>query len=178
MTTTASAFFGEKYLTKVAAVFDDGEQARAAAERVRREAAIAPDQVRVLRPDDPAMSRKLEPETRGIARTLARSHITLGIAGLLIGLAAALVLVALDIILFTWNPLYTVIVFGFFGAIAGLLLGGLVSMRPDHDRLIALVRASAREGQWFVLVHARDHEQERRAKDALKAVSGKVVSTF
>jgi hypothetical protein len=178
MTTTASAFFGEKYLTKVAAVFDDGEQARAAAERVGREAGIASDQIRVLRPDDPAMSRKLEPETRGIARTLARSHITLGIAGLLIGLVAAFVLVALDITLFAGSPLYTVLVFGFFGAIAGLLLGGLVSMRPDHDRLIAWVRASAREGQWFVVVHVRDHGQEGRVKDALKALSGKVVTTF
>lgn len=178
MATTASAFFGEKYLTKVAAVFDDGEQARAAAERVGRDANIASDQIRVLRPDDPAMSRKLEPETRGIARTLARAHITLGAAGLLLGLGIAFVLVALDVTLFTWNPLYTVIVFGFFGAIAGLLLGGLVSLRPDHDRLITWVRASAREGQWFVLVHARDHEEERRAKDALKALSGKVVTTL
>lgn len=178
MTTTASAFFGEKYLTKVAAVFDDGEQARAAAERVVRESGIASEQVRVLRPDDPAMARKLEPETRGIARTLARSHLTLGVAGLLVGLGAALVLIALDFILFTWNPLYTVIAFGFFGAIAGLLLGGLVSLRPDHDRLIAWVRASARDGQWFVLVHARDHQEERRAREALQALSGKVVGTL
>ena len=178
MTTTASAFFGEKYLTKVAAVFDDADQARAAAERVGREANIASDQIRVLRPDDPAMSRKLEPETRGIARTLLRAHVTLGTAGLLIGLGAAFLLLALDIVLFAWNPLYTVLVFAFFGAIAGLLLGGLVSLRPDHDRLIAWVRSSAREGEWFVLVHARDHEQERRAKDALQALSRKVVSTF
>lgn len=178
MTTTASAFFGEKYLTKVAAVFGDGDQARAAADRVARDAHIASDQIRVLSPDDPAMSRKLEPETRGIARTLARSHITLGIAGLLVGLGAALLLIALDIILFAWNPLYTVIAFGFFGAIAGLLLGGLVSLRPDHDRLIAWVRASAREGQWFVVVHARDHDEERRAKEALQGLSGKVATTL
>lgn len=173
-----SAIFGEKYLSKVGAVFDSAEEAKAAAQRVGRETGIGAPQIRVLEPNDPAMARKLEPEQGGIARTLAKSHITLGTAGLVVGLAIALLLLAIGVDAFAWNPLYTLLVFGFFGAIAGLLLGGLVSLRPDHDRLITWARDSARDGHWLVLVHARDHEQERKAKDTLKAVSGKVVGTF
>lgn len=175
---TASVLFGEKYLSKVGAVFDRGDEAQAAAERVGRESGIQTGQIRVLEPEDPALARKLEPETRGIARTLAKAHITLGTAGLVIGLGIALLLIALGVDAFAGNPWYTVMVFGFFGAIAGLLLGGLVSLRPDHDRLIAWVKSSTQDGHWFVLVHARNHDEERRAKHALQAVSDKVVETF
>jgi hypothetical protein len=173
-----SMLFGEKYLSKVGAVFDTADEAQAAAQRVGREAGIEASQIRVLEPDDPAMARKLEPEQAGIARTLVKSHITLGTAGLVAGLAIALLLIVIGVDAFAWSPWYTLLVFGFFGAIAGLLLGGLVSLRPDHDRLITWARASARDGHWLVLVHARDHEQERKAKDVLNAISDKVMGTF
>lgn len=175
---TTSAIFGERYLSKVGAVFDSSQDARAAADRLRTEAGIRSVQVRVVEPDDPDMGRKLEPEAAGIAGTLARAHVTLGIAGMVVGLLIAALLVLMDVTAFTWNPWYTFIVMGFFGAIAGLLLGGLVSLRPDHDRLIAWVKEAARGGRWFVLVHARDHAEERKAKDSLEKLSDKVVGTF
>jgi hypothetical protein len=108
----------------------------------------------------------------------SKAYVTLGITGLISGIAIGLLLVAIGVEIFTWNPLYMLLVFGFFGAIAGLLLGGFVALRPDHDRLITWVKTSARGGHWFVLVHARDHQEERRAKDALQALSGKVVGTL
>jgi hypothetical protein len=175
---TTSAIFGEQYLSKVGAVFDDAEQAQQAAERMTRQTGIQAAQVRVIEPDDPRMSSKLEPETKGIFRTIARAHITLGIAGLVVGVLIALVLIIGGFGAFSRNPWYALGVLGFFGAIAGLLLGGLVSLRPDHDRLIAWVKEAARGGHWFVLVHARNHEEERKAKEALNAMSDKVVGTF
>jgi hypothetical protein len=175
---TKSALFGEKYLSKVGAAFDGAEDARAAMLRVRRDAGIAARQIRLLEPDDPGLAQKLEPESGGIARTLAKAHITLGAAGLVLGLLIAAVLVAIDIDAFAWNPWYTVMVFAFFGAIAGLMLGGLVSLRPDHERLIAWVQSATRRGHWLVLVHARDHDEERKAKEALASTSDTVVGTF
>ena len=175
---TTSAIFGEKYLSKVGAAFDNPEDARAAADQLCTEAGLQSTQVRVVQPDDPDMARKLEPEPRGILGTLAKAHITLGVAGLILGLLIAVVLILADLAAFTWNPWYTLLVFGFFGAIAGLLLGGLVTLRPDHDRLIAWVKDSASGSRWFVLVHARDHDEERRAKDSLEKTSQKVIATF
>jgi hypothetical protein len=173
-----SAVFGEKYLSKVGAAFETGKQAREAADRVRRETGIGTGQVRVLEPDERAIGRKLEPETRGIFRTLTRAHLTLGAAGLVLGVMMAIVLVVIDVPAFSSNPGYTLMVFAFFGAIAGLLLGGLVTLRPDHDRLIAWIKEASSGGKWFVLVHARNHDEERKAKETLTTMSDKVIGTF
>lgn len=175
---STSAIFNERYRSKVGAEFDDVDQARAAAERVTQRTGIEPEQVLVIEPGDPNFERKLEPETRGIERTLVMSHVTLGLTGTAIGIVVALLLILLGIELFSANPFYSVLVFGFFGAIAGLLLGGLLSLRPDHDRLIAAARTTGHEGRWFVLVHARDHAEERRATDALRRSSDTVVRTL
>jgi hypothetical protein len=175
---TRSAVFGEKSLSKVGAAFETAERALEAADRLKRETGIDPDHVRLLEPDDRAIGRKLEPETRGIFRTLTRAHLSLGAAGVLLGVLIALVLVMIDVPVFTSNPGYTLMVFAFFGAIAGLLLGGLVTLRPDHGRLIAWVKESSGGGKWFVLVHARGHDEERKVKEALSAVSDKVVGTL
>jgi len=158
---TASALFEERCLSKVGAVFDDADHARAAARRLGRETGIEDGRIRVLGPGDPRKARKLEPESGGIARTLAKAHITLGVGGLVVGLAMASLLIATGMDAFVWSPWYALSVFGFFGAAAGLLLGALVSLRPDHDRLIGRVETATRSGRWFVLVHVRDQDEAR-----------------
>lgn len=173
-----SALFGEKYLSKVGAQFGSVEEVREATKYLTSQTGIDTAQIRVIEPNDPAIDRKLEPETRGIARTLAKSHLTLGVAGLVAGLVLAFVLVATGVAAFSWNPVYTYLVFGFFGGIVGLLFAGMVSLRPDQDRLIAWVKEGARGGCWFLLVHARNHTEEQSARDALKSVSKDVVATL
>ncbi|MGC1953418.1 MAG: hypothetical protein WA970_12805 [Gammaproteobacteria bacterium] len=172
------AILGEEFPSKVAAEFACGDEARRAAEQLLKRTGISARQVRVIEPRDPAMERKLEPESAGIAKTLVRAHSILGVAGLLVGLVVASLLVLFAIQPFSSNPFYTLGVAGFFGGIAGLLLGGLVSLRPDHDNLITWVEDASRGGRWFVLVHAHDHRQEFRAKKALEAMSDKVVGTL
>lgn len=175
---TTSALIDEKFPSKVAAAFTSGDDARAAAVQLATETGISEGQIRVVEPNDPALDRKLEPESRGIARTLVKAHVKLGIAGLITGLLIALALVMSDLELFNSSPFYTFGLAGGFGAVGGMLLAGLVSLRPDHDRLIMRVQEAARHGRWFVLVHARDHAEERKARDALKAMSDKVIGTF
>ncbi|MDT8386572.1 MAG: hypothetical protein RQ736_03610 [Thiogranum sp.] len=172
------AIFGEKYLSRVAAEFATGEQAREAADRLVRQSGLSSTQVRIVKPNDPAVEKKLEPETRGVARTLVLAHVVLGIAGFLLGLLIASILVTTDIRAFTSNPLYTYGVLAGFGTIGGLLLGGFFTLRPDHDVVTAWVQDAARSGQWFVVVHARDHDEEQRARDVLKDMSDNVVGTL
>jgi hypothetical protein len=62
--------------------------------------------------------------------------------------------------------------------VAGLLLGGLFSLRPDHDLLITRVEEAARSGRWAVVVHARDHGEERKAREVLERMSDRVIETF
>jgi hypothetical protein len=172
------AILGEEFPSKVGAEFASPDEARRAAEQLVKRTGIRARQVRVIEPRDPVMGRKLEPESSGIARTLVRTHTTLGLAGLLVGLVSGSLLVLFAMQPFASSPYYTIGLAAFFGAIAGLLLGGLVSLRPDHDTLITRVEDASRAGRWFVLVHTRSHRQELEARKALEALSDKVLSTL
>jgi hypothetical protein len=59
------------------------------------EAGFGRDQVTLIEPDDTHLARKLEPETRAIGARVATVHLSLGIAGLLVGLGSAWLLIHL-----------------------------------------------------------------------------------
>lgn len=172
-----SAINGENFPSRVAAEFHDADTARQAAELLIRQTGIVGHQVQLVDPGDPAIDRKLEPESRGIARTLVRSHAILGIAGLITGLIVGVILLATGAPLFAGSPWYTLGTLAVFGAIGGMLVAGLISMRPNHDHLLLWVKSATRKGCWFVLVHARDRDQEREAQELLKGMSDKVMVT-
>jgi hypothetical protein len=173
-----SLIFGERYLSKVSAEFKNGDRARYAAQTLVAEAGLPSQQVRLVKPHDRSVSRKLEPEPQGIARTLVKSHLTLGLAGAVLGLVTALVLVRSGIDAFASSPAYTIGLLAGFGAILGMMLAGLVSLRPDHDLVIDQVETAANEGRWSVVVHARNHQEEHQAKETLDAVSDRVRETL
>lgn len=72
----------------------------------------------------------------------------------------------------------TVSVAAVFGAVGGMMLGGLVSMRPDRALLDTKVEEAVQEGRWAVVVHPVDHDEEERARDVLEHTSGEVVHTL
>ena len=55
---THSLLFGERSLTKMAALFGQAQDARAAAEHVVNDGRLPIAQVKVIGPDDPALSPK------------------------------------------------------------------------------------------------------------------------
>ena len=65
-----------------------------------------------------------------------------------------------------------------FGAVAGLMFGGLVTLRPDHDPFINRVREALGEGRSAVVVHAFSREQNAQARELLQHASDDVVSTL
>lgn len=175
---THSLIFGERSLTTVAALFGQAQDARSTAEHVVKDGHLPAQRVKVMGPGDPAMERKLEPEEAGIAHTLIKSHIVLGTFGLFAGLvgAGALILGGVD-----WavaSPYYTIGVAAAFGAVGGMLLGGLVSLRPDRSVLDIKVETAVQEGRWAVVVHPVNHGEEERALDVLEHSNGEVVRTI
>ena len=74
---------GEVSNSKLAAVFDTAAAAREAAAGLVQALALHPTQVKVVTPDEPDAAIKLEPEGRGIWRTIVRSGAAL--ARLLLG---------------------------------------------------------------------------------------------
>lgn len=174
--------FSERSVTKLAAVLPDEEQARAAAASVAQSVGLGPSQVRVLGPTlarasrRELLSRQMEPEDNAIFRTLIRAHVILGLIGALAGW-----------LLYAWfagsaalesTPVLGWWVFVSFGAIAGLLLGGFVSLRPDHGVVLRSIRSELAQGRWVVLVHPTEAEQVDRVEDALgRAAHGPVLRT-
>lgn len=169
---------GELSNSKVAAVFASEALAREAAAVVRAALQLGDAQVQVITPGDAHPGRKLEPESRGIWRTIVVAHVRLGIVGAVLGLLAFAVLYAMGLPFITQSPVFAGAVLFGFGAVAGLMLGGLVSLRPDHDPYIQAVRTGLEAGRSAVVVHAFSAEQRAQAAAALQARGGETTSTL
>jgi hypothetical protein len=172
------ALTGEASDHKVAGLFSDEAAARELAEAVRRGAGLAEAQVRVLGPDDNHIGRALEPESRGIVHTMIRAHIWLGLAGAVIGALAFGVMFALGVQFIVLNPWWSILLLIGFGAIGGLMLGGAVSLRPDHSPYIAASREALRQGKYVVVVHATSTDELKQAEAILKENVGETIRTL
>ena len=169
---------GEASNHKVAAVFASAEAARAAAAALQSTLRLPAAQLRIISPGEPHPGRKLEPESDGILRTILVSHLKLGVVGAALGGVAFAVLYALDLPWVTQSaPVAAAVMVGF-GATAGLLLGGLVSLRPDHDPYIEAVRSALAEGRSAVVVHATSVTQRAEAAELLQARGAETTSTL
>ena len=157
------AVLGEHYSHKVSAEFDSQMAADGATERLEL-AGIPRGQIRVIRPNDPHMGRKVEPEVQGIARSLVKAHVMFGLIGLVVGLVIAGVLVTVGPMMTRSSPGMTFIAFGLVCPVLGLLLAGAVSLRPDHDPLIAKARTAKDSGRWTVVAHCASVEQQELAQ--------------
>lgn len=169
---------GEVSNSKVAAVFASEAAARAAAGRAAAALSLGSAQVQVIIPGERHMDEKLEPERRGIWRTIVIAHIKLGIVGFFAALLAFAILYALGVPFITSSPVAACLVMLFFGTTGGLMLGGLVSLRPDHDRYVEAARSAMQAGNTTVVVHAFTSGQAREAADFLRAQGGDVTSTL
>ncbi|MFD2299259.1 hypothetical protein QRO11_07115 [Paracidovorax citrulli] len=177
--------FGEKSLTKIAGIYDDKPPAEALAGRLLRLHGLRPGQVRLLGPQDARASRAdlfgraLEPDQRGVFRTLPRSHLVTGLAGALAGVLFYAWLLRGSQPVVAGSPLQAFLAIVGIATAFGVLLGGLVSLRPDHVRLITQVRSALRDGHWAVVVHPTDPHQAQLARDLLDGSHpGKIVTAL
>lgn len=174
----AASLKGEVVDHKIAAVFESRTEAENTALALREETSLASDQIIVVSPDDPNSGRALEPESQGIWRTLVRSHVGLGIAGAVVGFVLFLVLYSADVAFITLNLVVSVIVITVFGAVGGLLLAGMVTLRPDHTPYLVLAQSALRKGKYVLTVHASSAEQLDEAKKTLRNRGVRSVRSF
>ena len=173
-----SPITGELSNSKVAAVFANESAARQAAQGVAAALSLGAAQVQVITPAEAHPGRKLEPESRGIWRTIVVAHVKLGMAGIVVGLLAFAALYARGVPFIVNSPVAAALVMMFFGGVAGLMLGGLVSLRPDHDRYVQATRDAMAAGNTTVVVHAFSADQRHQAAELLRSNGGEVTSTF
>lgn len=169
---------GEVSNSKLAAVFDSHSGAREAVAAMLAELDVRSAQVKVITPETMDVDIKLEPEGGGIWRTIIVSHVWLGILGIVLGLMLFGVLMWMGVPFVVDSPWTTALVTAGFGGIAGLLLGGLVSLRPDHDRYIHATRNAIADGRTTVVVHALSSAQRSQAAQFLAARGAEVTETL
>jgi hypothetical protein len=173
-----TALTGEISNSKIAAVFDTASAARSAAADAVQALGLQAAQVQVITPDEPNADAKLEPESRGIWRTIGVAHVRLGIVGAIAGALAFGVMMWLGVLYIVQSPWAAGLVMTGFGAVAGLLVGGLVALRPDHDRYIQATHDAMAERRTTVLVHAFSAEQKNAAAEFMSARGGEVTRTL
>lgn len=169
---------GERSNSKVAAVFATAQAASAAAREVAATLGLGDAQVQLLTPGEVAPGRRLEPESHGIWRTIVIAHARLGVLGMVVGLLVFAVLLAMGIAFVERSPIASALVLLGFGGVAGLMLGGLVALRPDHDRYVLAARDAMDEGRPTVVVHAFSAGQADQAAEVLRALGGDVTATL
>lgn len=178
------ALFGERSVTKVAAVFDDRRLAETAILRLRQESGMDASQVSLVGPEDLSgvveapLSRKLEPERTGIAFTLIRTHLLTGAIGVAAGGLFYLGFRVMGHPAVLSSPFLSLGLMLFYGAVFGMMFGGLLSLRPDHYRVMAAVRKAIKRGRWAVVSHPVNHQQIQLTMDELHRRSNQVVRSF
>lgn len=156
----------EKYTGRVAAVYGDEASAHAAKQKLI-DNGISPSLINVVKPDDSAISKKIEPDSQGIAKTIVKSHGWLGLIGVIAGILIATILVFSGPEMTQSSPLFTYLVFIFFGLLFGMMLAGMISIRPDHDPLITKTIEASHEHHWTVTVQTEEHEEITLIKQLL-----------
>jgi len=156
---TWQVLFGERATTKIAAIYETRDAASAAAQTLSRQAGLEGSQWSLVAPHEKGFARKLEPETKGIARTGVRAHLVLGAIGLLAGVVFWAFLYGVSIAYIVSSPAASAAVIISFATILGMMMGGLVTARPDHQIVILKVRQAAEKGKWSLVLHPRNPEQ-------------------
>ncbi|MEQ8250121.1 MAG: hypothetical protein RLW61_16085 [Gammaproteobacteria bacterium] len=163
----------ERHGHKLYAEFATPAAAIAAARHLHEQGGIAVSRTRLITAqsvDDHRFDIALEPEPRRIGAILGWSHLALGIVGAVVGIALIELAAARD-----WLPPITLgepwllpLVGLFFGATAGLLLAGALSLKPHRGAIAAwLADAVHHQGHAFLVVHADDAETRSRARALL-----------
>jgi hypothetical protein len=169
------ALFGEKATTKLAVFFDSEEALESVSAQLRHTSGLQNTQLWVVRPHDSDFDLKLEPETQGVARTALRAHVVLGGLGLLAGVLLFVFLYAMGIPAVRSSPYYSAGAILVFALVAGLLFGGLVTARPDHQIVIRAVDEASKAGRWSLVVHPRDESQCKSAESVLQSAGAESV---
>ncbi|MBS7457313.1 hypothetical protein [Coralloluteibacterium stylophorae] len=169
---------GEASRSKVVATFANRGRAQAVAEALRGHLHLAPDRVTIAAPGGVDPGRAVEPEQAGIARTAVRAHVTLGILGAVVGALVFVVLLLVGVPAVVASPGAAAAVIIVLGTAFGMLLGGLVTLRPDHDRAIERTHEAVDSGRTALIAHAASAEERARMMAFLEAEGGEPTRTL
>lgn len=164
----------EQHPAKVAAIFKTESDASSARQALIDQGDFASKLINIIKPEDPNLSKKIEPESHGIAKTILKSHGILGIVGFIL----ASILVAAGPTFTQNSPLPTYLALSFFGLLIGLMVAGAITLRPDHDPLINEIIEASHHQQWTVIVQTDNRGAVNKAKEILETDAVTVKETI
>lgn len=168
----------EKHTGRVAAVYGSEQAANAAKQKLIDQGKIKPSVISIVKPEDSEISKKIEPESEGIANTLVKSHVWIGLIGVVIGVIISTFLVLAGPEMTRSNPFYTYFVFVFVGAMLGMMVAGGISLRPDHDPLTTQTVEASQEHHWSVIVQTDDQDDIDLVKKLLESSAIEITETL
>lgn len=175
---TWQALFGEKATTKLAGFFETQAELDSVSSELRQVSGMQNTQLWVVRPYASDFDHRLEPETQGVVRTAVRAHLVLGALGVVAGLIFWGVLYALAVPAIVSSPYYSGGAIVAFAAVGGLLLGGLITSRPDHQIVIQAVDSATKAGRWSLVLHPRDQAQCKSVESVLASAQVETVRSI
>jgi hypothetical protein len=158
----------EDYPSKVAAIFQNESEARDARHALLKAGHFTSKLINIIKPNDPKLSQKVEPESHGYAKTMVRSHGVLGLIGLFAGIILASILTATGPTFTQASPIMTIAVLSLLGLFIGMMAAGALTLRPNHDPLITETIEASRKNQWTVIVHTNNREATELASEILE----------
>lgn len=169
---------GERHGHKVAGIFGDSERLQACRDQLIESIDRAADQIEVLDSETESTAWALEPEPRGIWHTLVRAHLWLGLAGAIAALPIYALMMAMEVAFVVGNPWASLVLLVAFCTTGGALLGGLVTIRPDHALYVSRIKAALDRDQQVLVFHAVDRRQGRTAKECLDLHADTTIATL
>ena len=168
----------ERFPHKVSAVFHDARRARDAANALAAKGGFSSDQIDLVDPHDPTLAHKVEKESGAIFSTILRSHAVLAVIGAIAGVILAAVLIGAGFDFAQTRPGWVYGILAVVGGAIGMLVAGLVSIRPDHETVITETKDASEHGEWTLVVHARDEDEKHRADEFLEHYSKEVAESL
>lgn len=163
---------------KVSAVYTNEFSAKSAIKRIMQELALDQQQISLISPHDVNYERKIEPDTKKVGRSLFKTHLVGGITGAGLGMIGGIILGMYGPTYAQASPELTVLALSVLGLFGGLLVAGLVFLRPDQDAVVNETRQATDEAKWVVVVRTKNHQQTEQAKSLLDKSADSVSSSL
>ncbi len=138
--------------SRIAAIYSSQDGVEQAKAIILRKLGLPESKVKIIRPSDEQTSRKLEGKSQPIGKKMLNLHFVYGFYGLLVGMGLAFLLVEFGPDFTTQNPFFTYIALISPGLFIGLFIAGLLSLKPQRDRLNQDVVAHKNNNDWTLVI--------------------------
>ncbi|WP_017443817.1 hypothetical protein [Gayadomonas joobiniege] len=168
----------ETYPHKVSAVYPTREQTESVAKHLKEEAHLTEQDIKIVPPQDDSLHNKLQPEDKGVRKTLSSTHIILAALGATFGFLVATYLDFSGVTFVLEQPFVSYAVLCIIFAMLGMFAAGLISLRPDQDPLMQSARDANQHNKWVLIVHAKNKIQSSQAKSIMRTQAESLSSSF